>query len=197
VGLPDDDFSILDLIAQSGGIPAQMVNPQVRVARGGRLYGVAFADLERNPALDAVLKPGDRIYVEQENRYFLSFGAAARETQIPFPRAKVSAMDAVSLIGGLTDVTADPKGVLVLRNYPASALRKDGSGPDKRRMIFAFNLLSADGLFSAGEFQIQDQDLVLVAQSPLVNQTAIAAFLSRLLTIPQQYFNAAITAQRL
>ena len=40
-------------------------------------------------------------------------------------------------------------------------------------MVFALDLTSADGLFSAGEFGIQDQDLVLVTQSTLVNTNTI------------------------
>jgi polysaccharide export outer membrane protein len=40
-------------------------------------------------------------------------------------------------------------------------------------MIFALDLTSADGLFSAGEFGIQDHDLVLVTQSTLVNANTI------------------------
>jgi polysaccharide export outer membrane protein len=179
--MPDRDFTVLDLISTAGGIPVTMINPQVRVARGGKVYGVDFADLMQHPEMDAVLKPGDRIYVVPESRHFLSFGAASKEMMVPFPAAKVSALDAVALIGGLIDTEADAKGVLVLRDYPASAVRSDGKGPTHKRMIFAFNLLSADGLFSAGEFKIQDKDLVMVAQSPLLTETAVLNFVNALL----------------
>ena len=195
VSLPDHDFTVLDLIAVSGGVPASVINPQIQVARGGKLYGTGFDNLVQNPSLDAVLRPGDRIYVLPEDRYFLSFGAATKETQIPFPRAVVSAMDAVTLIGGLNDSTADAKGVLVLRNYQNSAIRADGTGPSKDRMVFVFDLLSADGLFSAGQFQIQNQDLVMIAQAPLVNQAAIAAFVSNMLLAPTRAGALYLTAR--
>ena len=126
----------------------------------------------------------------------MSFGAASKETQISFPRAEVSALDAVTLIGGLNDSIADPKGVLVLRNYPASAVRSDGTGPGKDRMIFVFDLMSADGLFSAGQFQVQNQDLVMVAQAPLVNQVAVANYLSTLLQVPVRATAAALAVQK-
>ncbi len=177
VGLPDRDFSVLDLIGSSEGIPNQMVNPQVNVTRGDKLYSIAFSELIQNPALDAILQPGDRIYVQSDQRYFMTLGAAQRETQFPFPRSRISVLDAVSLMGGLIDVTADPKAVLILRNYPESTLRTDGSGPSKQRTIFVFDLISADGLFSAGEFQVEDRDVVLVAQSPLLTNSAILEFL--------------------
>lgn len=194
--LPDHDFTVLDVIAASGGVPATLINPQVQVARGGKLYGTGFDNLVQNPSMDAVLRPGDRIYVQPEDRYFMSLGAATKEAQIPFPRAQVSALDAVTLIGGLNDKTADPKGVLVLRNYPASAVRADGRGPSRDRMIFVFDLMSADGLFSAGKFQIQDQDLVMIAQAPLVNQAVVAAYLSTLLEVPTRAVAVAIAAQK-
>lgn len=195
VSLPDHDYTVLDLIAESGGVPAEMINPQVQVARGGKLYGTGFDNLVQNPALDAVLRPGDRIYLQPEDRYFMSFGAASDETQINFPRAEVSALDAVTLIGGLNDSIADPKGVLILRNYPASAVRADGTGPSKDRMIFMFDLMSADGLFSAGKFRIENQDLVMVAQAPLVNQAAVVDYLSTLLAVPARA-SAAVAAVR-
>ncbi len=196
VPLPDRAFTVLDLISVSGGVPSTIINPQVRVARGGKLYGVGFDNLVQNPGLDAVLQPGDRIYVQPEDRYFMSFGATSKEAQIPFPRAEVSAMDAVTLIGGLLDNTADPKGVLVLRAYPAGAVRADGKGPSRERMIFLFDLVSADGLFSAGQFQIQDHDLVMVTQAPLVNQAVVANYLSTLLEVPTRAISVALAAQK-
>ena len=77
------------------------------------------------------------------------------------------------MIGGLNDNRADAKGILVLRDYPAKSVRSDGSGPPKQRMIFAIDLTSADGLFSAGEFSIQAKDVVLVAESPITSTQTI------------------------
>jgi polysaccharide export outer membrane protein len=60
-----------------------------------------------------------------------------------------------------------------LRDYPQSAVRSDGTGPSRDRMVFVLDLTNADGLFSAGEFAIQDRDLVLVTQSDLVNTRTV------------------------
>ena len=81
----------------------------------------------------------------------------------------MTALDAASLAGGLNDARANPKGVLVLRDYDAKHVRADGSGPSKDRMIFAIDLTTADGLFSAGEFLIEDRDLVMVTESSVMN----------------------------
>jgi polysaccharide export outer membrane protein len=171
--LPNRDFTVLGLIAQGGGIPAGLTNPYVRLMRDGKLYSVSADRLLKDPALDTTLRGGDKVYVESDERYFLSLGAAGREAQVPFSHDSITALDALSLIGGLNDVRADAKGILILRDYPSSALRSDGSGPSKERTIFVIDLTTADGLFSAGEFFVQPKDVVLIAESRLTTTTAI------------------------
>lgn len=167
--LPDTSFGILSLIAQGGGVPASLVNPQVRLTRGDAVHGIALDRLLADPRLDTTLRGGDKVFVDEDKRYFLSLGAAGIEAQQRFVQPSLTALDAMSLIGGLNDASADPRGILILREYPASALRADGKGPDRRRMIFAFDVTSADGLFSAGGFQVQHRDLVLITESPIVS----------------------------
>lgn len=171
--LPDRDFTVTALIALGGGVSDNVNNPQIRLMRDGKLFGVAMETLLENPSLDTTLRGGDKVYVERDERYFLSLGAAGREAQVAFPQERVTALDALSLIGGVNDSRADPKGILILRNYPDSALRSDTSGPTKDRVVFAVDLTSGDGLFSAGEFQIHDRDLVLVTESPLTTTETI------------------------
>jgi len=171
--LPDRNFTVLSLIAAGGGIPRDMANPYVRLMREGKLYSVSADRLLKDPSLDTTLRGGDKVYIESDERYFMSLGAAGREAQIPFTNDRISALDAISIIGGLNDNRADAKGILVLRNYSAKSVRADGSGPPKERMIFAIDLTSADGLFSAGEFSIQASDVVLVAESPITSTQTI------------------------
>ncbi|MBL8562754.1 MAG: polysaccharide biosynthesis/export family protein [Gemmobacter sp.] len=170
--MPDRDFTVLSLIAHGGGISKDLKNPQVRLMRGGKLYGISAERLLKNPKLDTTLRGGDKVYLEDDERYFLTLGATKTEAQIPFPQEKVTALDAASLAGGLNDARANPKGVLVLRDYEAKHVRSDGSGPSKDRMIFAIDLTTADGLFSAGEFLIEDRDLVMVTESSVMNTNA-------------------------
>ena len=181
--MPDRDFTVLSLIAQGGGITKDMKNPQVRLTRGGKLYGISVERLLKNPALDTTLRGGDKVFVEDDQRYFLALGATKDEAQIKFPQEKVTALDAASLAGGLNDTRANPKGVLVLRDYPGKYLRSDGTGPSKERMIFLIDLTTADGLFSAGEFLIEDRDLVMVTESPVMNNTAAIQLVYELLGV--------------
>lgn len=166
--------TVMGLLAEAGGLPPSEANPQINLQRGSRLYRVGARTILENPQMDTVLRGGDRIYVTQDERYFLSLGATQKETLTKFPKDQVSALDAMSLIGGVDQASANPRGILILRNYPASAVAANPDrGPGKRKVVFAFDLTSADGLFAAGDFQIEDKDLVLVTQSRLANTRSI------------------------
>lgn len=181
--MPDRDFTVLALIAQGGGISAEMVNPHVRLVRDGKLYGISADRLLKDPSQDTTLRGGDKVYVESDERYFIALGATGRESQVPFSRDRITALDAMSMMGGLNEARADAKGILILRDYPASAVRADGSGPPKNRMIFAIDMTTADGLFSAGEFLVQNRDLVLVTESPLGSSASVLGLVSAILGI--------------
>ena len=171
--LQNRSTTLTSLLALGGGIPADLANPQINLSRAGRLYRVSAETLLSNPDLDTTLRGGDKVFVEADNRYFLALGAAGKEAIVPFPRDHITALDAMALVGGVNQGTANPKGILILRDYPDTAVRLDGKGPSRDRMVFVLDLTSADGLFSAGEFGIQDRDLVLVTQSELVNTKTI------------------------
>jgi polysaccharide export outer membrane protein len=140
----------------------------VRLQRGSHTYGISLSRLVQDSALNTTLQGGDRIFVEEDKRYFLSLGAAGSKAQHHFTQDRISALDALSIIGGLAAERANAQGILVLRTYPAKSVRRDGSGPRHIRTIFTLDLTSADGLFSAGEFQIRPGDLIYVTESPLI-----------------------------
>lgn len=165
--LPDQNFTILSAISAAGGVAPDLSNPQVKLLRGHQVYVTALQRLYDEPALDTRLQGGDKVIVEPDSRYFLSLGAAGKEAQIMFPRDRITALEALALIGGLQDRRADPQGVLILREYPASVV--SNSGPGKPRVVFTLDLTTSDGLFSAAHVQIQPGDLVLATESPLAN----------------------------
>ncbi|WP_158971877.1 polysaccharide biosynthesis/export family protein [Chachezhania sediminis] len=172
--MPDRDYSVMALIAAGGGISQGITNPQIRLMRSGHIYGTSVERLMDNPGLDARLSAGDRVFVEADTRYFLSFGATGTEAVHPFTKDDVSAMDAVAIMGGFNDNRADPKGLLILREYGASALSPGARGPRQQRVVFTVDLTSTDGLFSARNFPIQPQDLVIATESPINDALTIS-----------------------
>jgi polysaccharide export outer membrane protein len=185
--LEDRNISLLTLIATGGGVPDNLANPQVRLFRGTQVYGITLDRLFEEPALDTTIQGGDRILIEADDRYFLSLGATSSEALHPFPKSEVSALDALAIIGGVTDGRANPQGILILREYESSVVVAGAvpnpAGPPHDRVVFTINLTKADGLFSAAKFMIQPGDLVYGTESPLGTATTIlGAFGSVLVT---------------
>jgi polysaccharide export outer membrane protein len=174
IKMPDQDFSVLAAISAAGGVNESLTNPQVKLVRGHKTYRTSLSRLFDNPKLDTRLLGGDRIIVEKDARYFLSLGATGSESQFPFNRDKVSALDALSIIGGVSDHRANPRGVLILREYPASALSAGQRGPRQQRVVFTIDLTTSDGLFSARNFYIHSGDLVLATESPVSSIGTVA-----------------------
>ncbi len=174
---------MLNAITDAGGVPAQIDNPRVRLIRGGRSYATSLERLYRDPSLDTILRGGDKLVVEADSRYFRSLGAAQKETIVPFPQDEVTALDAMSLIGGLADHRADPKGILILREYGAKAVRDGVRGPAHERSIFVIDLTTADGLFSAGRFEIQPKDTVMVSESPVNGASTVLGLVGKVVGV--------------
>lgn len=179
--LADNDVTILQVLSDAGGIDTGLTNPQVRLQRHGELYGVSADKLLDRPSLNTTLHGGDTIFIEADERTFLSLGAAGSEAIHPFPKDWITALEALSIIGGLADTRADAQGILILRRYPAATVTPGRDGPDHPRTVFTLDLTTADGLFSADQFEIQPGDLVYVSESPLTAAGSIFAALGSVL----------------
>ncbi|GGE19841.1 polysaccharide export outer membrane protein [Gemmobacter megaterium] len=184
--LPDRNFSVLSLISQGGGVSDALQNPIVKLVRGGRSYGISVSRLFAQPALDVSLIGGDKVIVEDDPRYFLALGAAGKQSTMPFPQDEVSALDAVSMIGGLSANRANPRGVLILREYAGNQVRLDGRGPDRTRVVFTVDLTTADGLFSARNFRIANGDLVLATESPVTSTRTVFGLVGQIFGLSDQ-----------
>ncbi|MDA5095391.1 polysaccharide export protein [Aliiroseovarius sp. KMU-50] len=178
--IENDHFTILNAVAIAGGPQHAIDNPQLRLIRAGKVYTESYVNLLENPDLDTILRGNDKLSVEADQRYFRSLGAASREAIIPFSKDTISALDAMSMIGGLSESRADPKGIMVLRQYQPEQVRLDGSGPSNARTVFVFDLTSADGLFSAGQFDIYSQDTVLVTETEITTASLALRLLAQL-----------------
>lgn len=174
VPLLDRSSTVLGLISDAGGPLPSIENPQLRLQRGGQVYQISMRRVLDDPSLDAGVRPGDKLIVEKDPRTFLALGAAGREQVVPFPKDTVNALEAVTLVGGLNAMRADPKGVLILRQYAPAAVHADGlGGPTNARVVFTIDLTTTDGLFSAQNFQVEPDDLVLATESPVNNARTV------------------------
>lgn len=169
--------SLMGVIAQAGGIAPDLRNPLVRLHRGGRGFEVLAKDLLETPGQNVRLRGGDQITVVEDMRSFNVLGAAGRQERIHFETEHMTAMDALSAMGGLNAGRANPRGILILRDYEASDLRPGDSGPDMRQVVFTIDLTGADGLFAARKFRINPGDTLLATESPVNGARTILGLL--------------------
>ncbi len=171
--LPDRNYSILTLLSEAGGISTSLRNPLVRVIRGGKTYEIRASTLLENASRNVILQGGDKIVVDEDNRSFIALGATGTEQLVYFEQEHLTTLEALAIVGGLSDNRADLEGVLILREYPASALRGDDSGPQKDQVVFTFDLTSAEGLFAARNFGVNPDDVVIATESPITSARTI------------------------
>ena len=181
--LPGRNFTILGLLAQSGGIDKSLRNPSVRLLREGRTYEIRAETLLSDPARNIVLRGGDQILATEDERYFTALGASGKQSMIYFEKEQITGLETLAMIGGLQGSRADPKGVLILRDYPQTALRQDGSGPEMPQVVFTFDLTTADGLFAARSFRVNPGDTVLVTEASLVSTRNVLGLVGSVLGI--------------
>jgi len=165
--LPDRNVKILDLFSQAGGPSPDLNSPQVRLVRGGRTFGVPFERLLKDPRANIAMRGGDRIYIEDDARKFIALGATGTQSILEFPEVEFSALEALAFIGGVNAGSANPEGILVLREYASGAVADGIDGPPKERVVFTIDLTTADGLFSAGNFMLEGDDLIYGTESAL------------------------------
>jgi len=185
--MPDRNYTVMGLISAGGGIGLNINNPQIRLARGNRIYGTSVEKLLNNPQMDTLLRGGDRVFVEEDERYFLSFGATNTESLHTFTKDEMSAMEAISVTGGLQDNAADAKGILILREYPISAIAPGVRGPRQQRVVFTLDLTTAEGLFSARQFKINPQDLIIATEAQINDAVTVASLVGNFVGV----FNSA------
>jgi polysaccharide export outer membrane protein len=157
------------MLAGAGGVAIVPDVAQVKLERGGRTGRVWLQDLYDNPRYDVALRSGDRIIVEEDRRAFTALGATGTQARIPFNKRELSAVEAIAAAGGLDGRAADPTGVFVFREERSEIAnrvlgRNDLVGP--QRVAYVLDLTRADGLFSAGEFIIRDEDTVYITEAP-------------------------------
>lgn len=157
------------MLAEAGGITLPPEITQITLIRGAHSGTIWLEDLYTDPRLDIALRGGDRILVEEDERFYTALGATGQQAKVPFETQTVSAIEALATIGGIQTNLADPTGVFVFRDEPAMIANKVLNRADligDQRMIYVLDLTSPNGVFVARDFEIRDQDTVYVTEAP-------------------------------
>jgi polysaccharide export outer membrane protein len=164
------------MLARAGGVSLVPEVAQVQVERGGRAERIWLQDLYDNPRLDVALRANDRIIVEEDRRSFTALGASTSQARVPFNKRDMSALEAIAAAGGLDGRSADPTGVFIFRQEPPEVARRvlgrgDLVGP--QRVAYILNLTRPEGLFSAREFVIRDEDTIYITEAPFASWSRV------------------------
>jgi len=163
--------TLATMLARAGGVASEPEIAKVTVVRGNHSGSIWFEDLYANPGNDIALRGGDSIFVEDSQRYFTALGATGSQNRVQFADQAISAIEAIAQVGGLSANAADPTGVFVLREEPASVANQLLNRDDlvgSQRVVYVLDLTQPNGLFIARDFMIRDQDTVYVTEAPFV-----------------------------
>ena len=97
---------------------------------------------------------------------------------MPFNKRDMSALEAIAAAGGLDGRSADPTGVFIFRQETSEVAnrvlgRADLVGP--QRMAYLLDLTRPEGLFSAREFVIRDEDTIYITEAPFASWSRVLA----------------------
>lgn len=165
---------LLDVVAAAGGVRAPVNETFVELARGSKTYRMPLTRVIANPADNIYLHPNDVVTLVRDPQTFLSYGALARNGEIPFEADGITLAQALVKAGGLDDNRSDAQGVFVFRYEPSSvvkALRPGSPLAQPGRLVpvvYRLNLSDPNSLFLEQGFPIASRDLVYVSNAPAV-----------------------------
>jgi polysaccharide export outer membrane protein len=161
---------VLDAVTVSGGSAGRPRETVVSVIRGSLVRSDSLADILNNPSKNVALQPGDTVVVKNTPRTFLVFGAVGSNARLSFDGDQVSLADAMARSGGLSDGRSNPAAIFVYRMEPKSLVKKLGHKPkavvgDGASVIYNLDLVSPKGFFLAQNFEVQDRDIIYIADA--------------------------------
>ena len=178
---------VLDVITRAGGIRSPGYEEFVTLERGRRKSTMYFLNMLNQPHENVYVEPNDIIYVQQNPRWFIAFGATGVSGQFKFGQERVNLNEAVGKAGGLLDGRADPGQVFVYRSENRAALQHMGvdlkafeATRETVPTIYRVNFRDPSGFFAARKFPIRDADVVYVDNA---DQVEITKFLTLLTTV--------------
>ncbi|TCI08957.1 polysaccharide export protein [Dyella soli] len=183
---------LLDALAVAGGVRQPVQKMTIQVARGGIVRSLPLEAIIKDPSQDIVLQPDDVVTAAYQPLSFVAMGATGRNAEINFEATGVSLAEALGRMGGLADSRSDPRGVFIFRFEDASALppstsQQNVTADGRVPVIYQIDLRNPQSLFIAQNFQVENKDIVYVANAPLAElqkfMSIVGAFTSPIVNV--------------
>lgn len=151
-------------------------NPEqtsVTIRRDGVSATVRLSDIYRDSAQDIALRPGDSIVVRAIPDYVKILGAAGAQGRIKISKRNYSVLDAVADSRGLSDSTAYPRAVFLLRQAEPT-----DQPPVAAPVVYQFDMRYPDKMYLAGQFAVRDGDTIFISDAPYTQVEKVLSALS-------------------
>lgn len=169
---------LLDAVARAGGPRFPNYETNISLQRGGREATISMAELVSDPGNNLYVRGGDIIVLSRDARTYTVFGAALQEGRFDFDSEEMSVSDALGKARGLLDGRASPSDIFVYRLEDKALLNQ--AGYDTSRFpgdfvptIYSINLRDPNGYFLTSNFDIEDKDVLYIANAPVANVAKI------------------------
>lgn len=173
---------VLDMLARAGGPRYPAYETVVTLQRGGRREATSLTSLVKAPANNVFVQPGDTLYVQREQRYFVALGATGQNGLYFFDSENVNLSYAMGKAAGLLDERAEPSAVYLYRLESRQRLMRLGVDVaqfpgEMVPTIYTVNLRDPSALFLTQSMQMQDRDVVFVSNAAIVDATKFLQFI--------------------
>jgi len=150
----DIPMTLLDAVTGAGGISPDGDASQVELTRAGRTYLLnlyAQYPSEAGPA-NVLLQNGDvvRVLSRTDAKVYL-LGEVQKQSAIPLNNGHMSLVEALAEVGGLSPLTAQSKGIYVIRSADSSHIE-----------VYHLNARNPLALVLGDQFPLKPRDVVFV-----------------------------------
>ncbi len=155
-----------------GAVAPDLKSPEmleVTVRRAGQTGTVRLADVQRNPALDIALKPGDAIILNELVEQVTVLGAAGLQGQVRIAERDYSVTDIIGQARGLSPDAADPRAVFLIRSEPGAITPT----------VYQFEMRRPETVALASRFIVRDKDALLISNASFAQTRQVLSAVSQ------------------
>jgi polysaccharide export outer membrane protein len=169
--------TLVDAINRAGGTARAPNQHEVTLKRRGVDYRIPMSDLLAGG--DIMLQRDDTLVVTTNIKAFTALGAVLKSGNVEINRTKVSLLEALGEVGGLSDERANKTGVFVFRPQDSPAFAR----PTDRPVVYRLDFAKPTSVFVAQQFAMHPRDVVYVSNSPLYEANKVISVFGTLFNL--------------